>query len=127
MRDDILYHRLLPHGPAVRIRRTSSDGSKPVVAVLEVDRRAGTPREDVGDPPPLLQCEGASEQEVVESLEACYGLSGQARTELSAKAREHALRYDADLVLEQYWLPALDEIERRLADRRPLRIAPRAA
>ena len=69
MRDDILYHRLLPHGPAVRIRRTSSDGSKPVVAVLEVDRRAGTPREDVGDPPPLLQCEGASEQEVVESLE----------------------------------------------------------
>ena len=69
MRDDILYHRLLPHGPAVRIRRTSSDGSMPVVAVLEVDRRAGTPREDVGDPPPLLQCEGASEREVVESLE----------------------------------------------------------
>ena len=69
MRDDILYRRLLPHGPAVRIRRTSSDGIKPVVAVLEVDRRAGTPREAVGDPPPLLRCEGASEQEVVANLE----------------------------------------------------------
>jgi hypothetical protein len=69
MRDDILYHRLLPHGPAVRIRRTSSGGSTPVVAVLEVDRRAGTPRESIGDPPPLLRCEGASEREVVESLE----------------------------------------------------------
>jgi hypothetical protein len=69
MREDILYHRLLPHGPAVRIRRTSNGGTTPVVAVLEVDRRAGTPREAVGDPPPLLRCEGASEQEVVDSLE----------------------------------------------------------
>ena len=69
MREDILYHRILPHGPAVRIRRTSDDGTTPVVAVLEVDRRAGTPRGDIGDPPPLLRCEGASEQEVLASLE----------------------------------------------------------
>ena len=34
------------------------------------------------------------------------------------RARDHALRYDADRVLEEHWLPALAEIEQRLADRR---------
>jgi glycosyltransferase involved in cell wall biosynthesis len=66
-------------------------------------------------------------EEVVESLEQCYTLSGDDRRELGARAREHALRYDADRVLEEHWLPALEEIERRLADRRPLRVAPQAA
>jgi glycosyltransferase involved in cell wall biosynthesis len=66
-------------------------------------------------------------EQIVESLEACFELSGQARDELSAQAREHALRYDADRVLAEHWLPALAEVERRLADRRPLRIAARAA
>lgn len=67
--DGVLYQRLLPHGPEVRIRRTSDVGANPVIAVLEVDRRAGTPRADVGYPPPLLQFEGSSEQEVVAALE----------------------------------------------------------
>jgi hypothetical protein len=67
--DDVLYQRVLPHGPEVRIRRTSSDGANPVIAVLEVDRRAGTPRADVGYPPPLMRFEGASEQEAVAALE----------------------------------------------------------
>ena len=52
---------------------------------------------------------------------------GRRPRELSARAREHALAYDADRVLEEHWLPALDEIEQRLADRRPLTIAARAA
>jgi len=64
----VLYERVLPHGPAVRIRRTSEDGVIPVTAVLEVDRRAGTPREGVGTSPPLMQCEAGSEAEVIESL-----------------------------------------------------------
>jgi len=64
----VLYERVLPHGPAVRIRRTSEEGAVPVTAVLEVDRRAGTPREGVGTPPPLMHCEGVTEAEVVESL-----------------------------------------------------------
>jgi len=69
MSDAILYQRLLPHGPAVRIRRTSEKGKNPVTAVLEVDRRAGTPRERKGGtPPPLLHCEGATESEVVDML-----------------------------------------------------------
>ncbi len=68
--DSILYSRRLPHGPAVRVRRTSESGVVPVTAVLEVDRRAGTPREfDGGFPPPLMIVEGDSEAEVLAALE----------------------------------------------------------
>jgi hypothetical protein len=68
--DSILYSRILPHGPAVRVRRTSERGSVPVLAVLEVDRRAGTPREHEGGfPPPLMSAEGTTEAEVLATLE----------------------------------------------------------
>ena len=68
--DSILYTRKLPHGPAVRVRRTSESGVQPVTAVLEVDRRAGTPREfDGGYPPPLMIVEGETEAEVLAALE----------------------------------------------------------
>ena len=68
--DSILYSRKLPHGPAVRIRRTSDSGVQPVTAVLEVDRRAGTPREfDGGYPPPLMLVEGTSDGDVLAALE----------------------------------------------------------
>ena len=69
MSDDILFRRVMPHGPAVRIRRTSKEGSRPVVAVLEVDRRAGTPREGMGHPPPLVRIEADSEAAAVAALE----------------------------------------------------------
>lgn len=69
MAEILLYKRLLPHGPAVRIRRTSADGIVPVTAVLEVDRRAGTPREGSGTPPPLMTVEGKTEAEVLAKLE----------------------------------------------------------
>ncbi len=59
----------MAHGPAVRIRRTSEPGLMPVTAVLEVDRRAGTPREGIGTPPPLMHCEAASEAAVLSELE----------------------------------------------------------
>jgi hypothetical protein len=66
----ILYSRRLPHGPAVRVRRTSDAGACPVTAVLEVDRRAGTPRErEGGFPPPLMLVEGDTEGEVLAILE----------------------------------------------------------
>ena len=65
---DVLYERVLPHGPVVRVRRTSEHGAVPVTAVLEVDRRAGTPREGIGTPPPLMQCEAASEPEALAML-----------------------------------------------------------
>jgi hypothetical protein len=65
----LLYKRVLPHGPAVRIRRTSAEGAVPVTAVLEVDRRAGTPREGTGTPPSLMTAEGKNDAEVLAQLE----------------------------------------------------------
>lgn len=71
MSDDILYRRKLVNGPEVRIRRTSPKGTTPVTAVLDVDRRAGTPREkDGGTPPPLRQVQGPSEAAVVAALKS---------------------------------------------------------
>jgi hypothetical protein len=67
---DILYRRVMGHGPAVLIRRISEAGATPVVAVLEVDRRAGTPREGIGKAPPLVRIEAPSEAEAVETLAA---------------------------------------------------------
>ena len=69
MASDLLYERFLPHGPAVRIRRVTDAGVTPVIAVLEVDRRAGTPREGIGTPPPLVKAQGTSEAEVLAQLE----------------------------------------------------------
>jgi hypothetical protein len=55
----------------VRIRRTSEGGVQPIIAVLEVDRRAGTPREfDGGFPPPLMMIEGESEADVLAALQS---------------------------------------------------------
>jgi hypothetical protein len=71
MSDDILYRRKMTHGPEVRIRRTSAPGVSPVSAVLDVDRRAGTPREkEGGAPPPLKHVQGATEDDVVAALKA---------------------------------------------------------
>ena len=71
MSDDILYRRKMIHGPEVRIRRTSAKGAMPVTAVLDVDRRAGTPREkDGGTPPPLKHVQGQTEAEVIAALRA---------------------------------------------------------
>jgi hypothetical protein len=66
----VLYERFMPAGPAVRIRRTSGDGDTPVVAVLEVDRRALTPRASrgLGVPPSLLLVEGTTDRDVVTML-----------------------------------------------------------
>jgi glycosyltransferase involved in cell wall biosynthesis len=58
-------------------------------------------------------------EEIVESLEACYRLDEKARGVLSVRAREHALQYDADKVLSEHWLPALNEIAVRLPGLEP--------
>ena len=71
MSDAILYRRKMPHGPEVRIRRTTDAGESPVTAVLDVDRRAGTPREKLGGVPPALkQVQGATEADCVALLRA---------------------------------------------------------
>ena len=71
MSDEILYRRKMIHGPEVRIRRTSEKGATPVVAVIDVDRRAGTPREkEGGTPPALKQAQADTEDAVVAALKA---------------------------------------------------------
>ena len=66
----ILFSRMLPHGPQVRIRRTSADGADRVTAVLEVERRFGTARASRGGiPPALIESEGESESAVLATLE----------------------------------------------------------
>lgn len=68
--DSILYERYLSSGPAVRIRRTSDEGERPVVAVLELERRTTSARRGRGGlPPALLVIEGESEADVMASLE----------------------------------------------------------
>lgn len=66
----VLYERPLSHGPVVRVRRTTAEGESPVIAVLEVDRRAGQLRagQTAGHPPPLMQAEAASESEALSQL-----------------------------------------------------------
>jgi hypothetical protein len=69
----ILYERTLPQGPVVRIRRVPGTPAGvrtgAVCAVIEVDRRVGTARENAADvPPALMAVEGNSEDEVVASL-----------------------------------------------------------
>jgi hypothetical protein len=69
----ILYERTLPQGPVVRIRRVPGPGagaaSGAVCAVIEVDRRVGTARDNADNiPPALMAVEGKSEDEVVASL-----------------------------------------------------------
>lgn len=67
---DILFERTMAHGPVVKIRRTSASGASPVIAVLEVDRRAGTPRAGIGTPPPLLTVQGDTDDAVLQQLTA---------------------------------------------------------
>ena len=57
-------------GAVVRIRRVTADGATPVRAVIEVDRRAGSPRTagGAGTPPPLMAVEGATDAEVTAAL-----------------------------------------------------------
>jgi hypothetical protein len=67
---EILYERTMTAGYVVRIRRLTPDGSPLVRAVIEVDRRAGSPRLSGGRglPPPLMAVEGENEPAVVASL-----------------------------------------------------------
>jgi hypothetical protein len=65
-----LYERTMSYGSVVRIRRVTPDGTAPVRAVIEVDRRAGSARNSGGGshPPALMAVEGESEPDVVASL-----------------------------------------------------------
>lgn len=66
---DILFERTTSRGPVVRIRRVESATPAMICAVIEVDRRAGTPRAaDGGIPPAIMAVEGETEAAVLASL-----------------------------------------------------------
>ncbi len=52
--------------------------------------------------------------ELAKALHECHELLGAPRADLSRRAREHALNYDARKVYEDHWRPALREIDERL-------------
>lgn len=65
----VMYERKTTLGAVVRIRRVESATAGSIAAVVEVDRRAGTPREiEGGIPPALMAVEGDTEDAVVASL-----------------------------------------------------------
>lgn len=66
---EVLFQRTQSQGSIVRIRRVAPAGAGAVCAVIEVDRRAGTPRAAEGGPPPgIMAVEGDTEAAVVASL-----------------------------------------------------------
>lgn len=54
--------------------------------------------------------------QIYEALEECYNLTGPQRQSYRKRAREHALQYDVDHVMDEHMGPALEEVEARLAD-----------
>lgn len=57
--------------------------------------------------------------DIFDALRQAYAASPEQRKQTSAKAREFALGYDADHVLTEYMLPALEEASERFAARKP--------
>ena len=57
--------------------------------------------------------------EIIGALEECESMSDAKRESLSVQARQHAERYDADLVMEEHFLPALEEVADRLLPKAP--------
>jgi glycosyltransferase involved in cell wall biosynthesis len=59
--------------------------------------------------------------DILDALKKSYRLKqdDRLREQYRDRAREHALGYDADLVMAEYMLPALEEVERRFAAREP--------
>lgn len=65
----VLYERRMIAGSMVRIQRVPAATPGAVAAVIEVDRRIGTPREaEGGIPPALMAVEGEGEEKVIASL-----------------------------------------------------------
>ena len=53
---------------------------------------------------------------IVDRLEQAYDMANEDRMKMREEARAGALQYDADLVTEKYWVPALKVVEDKLKD-----------
>lgn len=63
--------------------------------------------------------------DIVAALEDCYSLPAGKRAKLQQLARQHAAGYALPKVFKQHFLPALAEVELRLANQKPVTISPR--
>lgn len=61
--------------------------------------------------------------DTVRALTEAYGLPAAAWKDVRDRAITHAAGYDVERVLTEHWLPALSEIEQRIADRQPVEVA----
>jgi len=61
--------------------------------------------------------------DIAEALERCYSLPASTREALADQGIAHAAKYDADVVTRDYFVPALEEVMRRLRDREPVEVA----
>lgn len=61
-------------------------------------------------------------EEITASLEAAYNLSDEEREKVRNLGVEHAANYDVHKVMEDHFLPALAEVERRLEARKPMKL-----
>lgn len=65
----ILYERVLPEGPSVRIRVTTPPGALPLTVVLEIERRVSqVPKVPRGAPPRLAEATANSADEALAAL-----------------------------------------------------------
>jgi glycosyltransferase involved in cell wall biosynthesis len=51
---------------------------------------------------------------IYERLEAAYHLNAEQKEELAKKARAGAMKYDADHVIDKYWVPILNDLNERV-------------
>lgn len=61
---------------------------------------------------------------IADRLERAHDAGADERAMLAASAREGALAHDADRVVQDLWLPALAEVEQRLADAEKVQVVP---
>lgn len=61
--------------------------------------------------------------DIYDALRQAYAMSPAARDESAVKAREFAEQYHVDHVVKEQMLPALAEVQERLDDRKPVKVA----
>ena len=61
--------------------------------------------------------------DIVDALKACHRRTDREVEQMAKQARDHALEYDVDHVMEHQMLPALAEVERRYAAKEPKLVA----
>jgi glycosyltransferase involved in cell wall biosynthesis len=61
--------------------------------------------------------------DIADCLRKAYRLTDRERKQQAENAREHALKFDADLVFNEHMLPALTEVQARFDARKPMKVA----